>query len=49
MTIPNTTTAHIDFNEWLDQCPVEWLRIAVKDNFTDYRFTIPDIELVEDD
>jgi hypothetical protein len=26
MTVPNLTSQHIDFNEWLKECPVEWFR-----------------------
>jgi hypothetical protein len=25
MTVPNTTCQHIDFNDWLNQCPVQWV------------------------
>ena len=28
MTVPNLTTQHIDFNEWLEHCPVEWFKSA---------------------
>jgi hypothetical protein len=28
MTVPNLTSQHIDFNEWLEQCPVEWFKSA---------------------
>jgi len=31
MTIPNTTSAHIDFNDWLDNCPVQWFRREISD------------------
>lgn len=26
MTVPDLTSQHIDFNEWLKECPVEWFR-----------------------
>jgi len=26
MTVPNLTCQHIDFNAWLEQCPVEWFK-----------------------
>ena len=26
MTVPNLTSQHIDFNEWLKQCPVDWFK-----------------------
>ncbi len=26
MTVPNRTTQHVDFNDWLEQCPVEWFK-----------------------
>ncbi len=28
MTVPNLTCQHIDFNAWLEQCPVEWFKSA---------------------
>ena len=29
MTVPNLTTQHIDFNEWLEQCPVQWFKYSL--------------------
>ena len=26
MTVPNLTSQHIDFNTWLEDCPVEWFK-----------------------
>lgn len=28
MTVPNLTTQHTDFNEWLNNCPVDWFKSA---------------------
>ncbi len=33
-----------EFYDWLDKCPVQWLRIAVESDFIDYSFIIPDTE-----
>ena len=50
MTIPNTTSAHIDFNDWLDNCPVVWFRQEITDEaqfgfgHVVYMFILPDDE-----
>jgi len=33
-----------EFYDWLDECPVQWFRIAVEDSCIDYSFVIPDIK-----
>ena len=50
MTIPNLTTQHIDFNEWLEQCPVQWFKNSLpNDNLESvvYEFRFDAVE--EDD
>jgi peroxiredoxin len=45
MSIPNTTTAHIDFNDWLNQCPVKWSQVfseKITEEIAVYVFTLPD-------
>ena len=32
MTVPNLTTQHIDFNEWLEQCPVQWFKNSLSND-----------------
>jgi hypothetical protein len=41
MTIPNTPTADIDFNDWLEQCPLQWFRLELTDETVTYVFTLP--------
>jgi hypothetical protein len=43
MTIPNTTSAHIDFNDWLDQCPLQWFRDEFNEEKATYVFVLPTI------
>ena len=52
MSIPNTTTAHIDFNDWLAKCPFPWRQekdevlelLGIEDQAAEvtYVFTLPD-------
>ena len=42
MCIPNTTSSHIDFNEWLNQCPLQWFRDELKDDQVSYTFILPE-------
>lgn len=50
MTIPNTTPAHDDFYDWLDQCPVQWFRQEITNEkefgfgHVVYLFSLPDPE-----
>jgi hypothetical protein len=47
MTVPNLTSQHIDFNSWLEQCPVQWFKKYSEDEFAVYEFIFDD--LPEDD
>ena len=39
--IPNTTTGHIDFNDWLEHCPLRWQRVLLDEDEVTYVFTLP--------
>tara|TARA_R100001443_G_scaffold114766_1_gene131197 strand:- start:1217 stop:1360 length:144 start_codon:yes stop_codon:yes gene_type:complete len=41
MSIPNTTSSHIDFNDWLIQCPLTWFRDELTDDYVSYSFVLP--------
>ena len=41
MSIPNITSSHIDFNDWLDQCPLQWFRDELTDDQVTYWFVLP--------
>ena len=50
MTVPNLTSQHIDFNEWLEQCPVPFFKNSLYRNETNtavYEFRFDAVE--EDD
>jgi len=42
MCIPNTTSSHIDFNDWLNQCPLIWFRDELTEEQVTYSFVLPD-------
>lgn len=51
MTVPNITCQHIDFNEWLNQCPVKWYRSYEYGNHQCpvYQFIFDDVKKEEDE
>ena len=42
MSIPETTSTHIDFNDWLNQCPLIWFREELTEEQVTYSFVLPD-------
>ena len=42
MSIPETTSTHIDFNDWLNQCPLIWFRDELTEEQVTYSFVLPD-------
>ena len=46
MTIPVYNSAHIDFNEWLKECPLMWFREHLDSDQVTYQFILP---MEEDD
>ena len=42
MSVPNSTSLHIDFNDWLAQCPVQWFRENLDSESVTYQFILPD-------
>ena len=44
MSIPNITSTHEDFNEWLNQCPFMWFRNELTDEKVTYSFILPEEE-----
>jgi hypothetical protein len=47
MTVPNLTTQHIDFNEWLEQCPVPFFKYSLYSSDTNtavYEFRFDAVE-----
>ena len=42
MCIPETTSSHIDFNDWLNQCPLQWFRDELTEEQVTYSFVLPD-------
>ena len=41
------TTTPADFNEWLNECPLQWFRDGISDDTVSYTFILTDDE--EDD
>lgn len=46
MTVSNLTSQHIDFNAWLEECPVEWFKSAKQNvnRSVTYEFFFDDLE-----
>ena len=45
--IPETISAHIDFNDWLKDCPLEWVRKEITDENVLYMFILPEPETID--
>ena len=46
MTVPDYTSTHMDFNEWLEECPLQWFRESLESDQVTYVFILP---MEEDD
>ena len=40
MILDPTNSQHIDFNDWLAQCPVQWFKLDSDDDQQSYQFII---------
>ena len=40
MILDPTNSQHIDFNDWLAQCPVQWFKLDSDDDQRSYQFII---------
>ena len=40
MILDPTNSQHIDFNDWLAQCPVQWFKLDSDDDQVSYQFII---------
>ena len=40
MILDPTNSQHIDFNDWLAQCPVQWFKLDSDDDQHSYQFII---------
>jgi len=49
MTIPNITSSHIDFNDWLDSCPLQWFRLQLTNDDVIYSFVLPDTDIEDEE
>ena len=44
MILYPTNSQHIDFNDWLSQCPVQWFKFDSGDDQPSYQFIIDTLE-----
>ena len=47
MILDPTNSQHIDFNDWLAQCPVQWFKLDSDDDQRSYQFIIDTSEIVD--
>ncbi len=45
--VPDKSSQHLDFNDWLRQCPAQWIKKSYDDEVATYEFIFDDVE--EDD
>ena len=45
--IPETNLAHDEFNDWLNDCPLEWVRQEITDENVVYMFILPEPETID--
>ena len=49
MILDPTNSQHIDFNDWLENCPVQWFKLNSDDDQQSYQFIIDTSEDDDDD
>jgi len=42
--LPEENLASVDFNDWLKDCPVQWVRQEITDENVVYMFILPEPE-----
>lgn len=46
--VPDKSSQHLDFNAWLNQCPVQWFKKSYDNEVATYEFIFDDVEDDED-
>lgn len=49
MILHPTNSQHIDFNDWLENCPVQWFKLDSNDDQQSYQFIIDTSEDDDDE